>query len=378
VRTGDRLSPRRTGDRLPSVRTTVALRDELVRCYAVARGYERLSQALARHVLGSTDTNWATWAMWATRSVAHTLDESETPLALAQLLDHVRAPRWIRRGVHDVYLWASVRINEQQRIGLSRGNTDVYSQIGHDLSRFVDLYRHGRPTDAELEAFLGTIQAPPARPDLAARLGDLRQGLRCYHLASPPELDATERAQLVLAGNLFIASYEQVQLQPYLDLVLFLAPTEPPTVRNMAREHLGPVVAHLMTRFLVNVSFPDRVVWTAQGVPRRPDGELFPPALRTLEHPLAVQAFREWDRAEGIPARTAVGDWSDLGERMNFAVNILRSLQQEPTLFDSPFPAELQHALDDVLARGRLTARRVAEIHQLARARPPAPSHAVR
>ncbi len=131
---------RSQGVRVDTVRTTVALRDELVRCYAVARGYERLSRELADRILGPGDANWATWAMWATYSVSSTLDDQQTPLALSLLWDRLHLPQPVRGRLHQLYLWTSVHVNEQQRIGLSQGNTDVYAQIGCDLARFLDLY----------------------------------------------------------------------------------------------------------------------------------------------------------------------------------------------------------------------------------------------
>jgi hypothetical protein len=355
------------GVSVETVRTTVALRDELVRCYAVARGYERLSRELADR-LGSGDANWATWAMWATYSVSSTLDEQQTPLALSMLFDRLHAPQWLRGRLHQVYLWTSVHVNEQQRIGLSLGNTDVYSQIGCDLARFLDLYEEpdGQPDDARLAEFLRSVQAPPERPDLAERLDALHEGFRCYQRAAA----ATEpraRSEQVLAGNLYIATYEQVQLQPYLDRVLFLAPVAPLSVRNLVRRLTGPCVARLMTRFLVNVSLPDEVVWAARGVPpRRGESTVFPPALAELSSPLARGAFAMWDR----PGSTSVTNWADLADRMNFAVNILRSRQQDPTMFDSPFTPDVAAALDRVLERGRLTPAAVRTIEVEARGLP--------
>jgi hypothetical protein len=363
---------RNTGVSVQTVRTTVALRDELVRCYAVARGYERLSRDLADRILGARDANWATWAMWATYSVSSTLDDQQTPLALSLMFDRFHLPQWVRGRLHQVYLWTSVHVNEQQRIGLSQGNTDVYGQIGCDLARFLELYADpdGPPDEARLAEFLQSVQSPPDRPDLFDRLPDMHEGFRCYHRAAAAT-DPQERAEHVFAGNLYIATYEQVQLQPYLDRVLFLAPAAPPSVRNTARRLFGPSVARFMTRHLVNVSLPDEVIWAARGVPpaRGVDG-MFPPSLAELASPLARKAFAMWDRADGTVEGTAVADWADLDDRMNFAVNILRSRQQDPSLFDSPFTTEVGALLDGVLAEGRLTATSVRTIEEEARVLP--------
>jgi hypothetical protein len=365
---------RNQGVSVSTVRTTAALRDELVRCYAVARGYERLSRELGERVLGTTDANWATWATWATYSVSSTLDEQQTPLALSLLFDRLHLPQFVRGRLHQLYLWASVHVNELQRIGLSRGNIDVYAQIGCDLARFLDLYADpdGPPTAARLDEFLLSVTAPPARADLVARLPMLHEGFRCYHRAAATSTPR-ERSEQVLAGNLYIATYEQVQLQPYLDEVLFLAPTAPMSLRNTARRHLGPRVARLMTRYLVNVSLPDEVIWASKGVPVRrgdPGPGLFPASLAVLASPLAQSAFDMWDRADGSTAGTIVTDWADLADRMNFAVNILRSRQQDPSLFDSPFTPEVGALLDGVLEDGRITGPTVALIEQEARVLP--------
>jgi hypothetical protein len=139
------------------------------------------------------------------------------------------------------------------------------------------------------------------------------------------------------------------------------------------RRLVGPAVARLMTRFLVNVSLPDEVVWAAHGVPRRrgaPDAPLFPSGLADLTAPSARDAFAMWDLAEGTTTGTIVTNWADLGDRMNFAVNILRSRQQDPTLFDSPFTATVGELLDTVLAQGRLTPSLVRRIEEEARVLP--------
>jgi hypothetical protein len=360
------------GVTVQTVHTTVALRDELVRCYAVARGYERLSNELAERVLGPGNANWATWATWATYSVSSTLDDQQTPLALSLWWDRWHVPQWLRGRLHQLYLWTAVHVNEQQRIGLSQGNTDVYAQIGADIARFLDLYADpaGPPDEERLAEFLLGVQAPPDRPDLIERLPDVHEGFRCYHRAAAAT-DPRERAEQVLAGNLLIATYEQVQLQPYLERVLFLAPTEPASLRNTARRLLGPWVARLMTRHLVNVSLPDEVIWAARGVPVRPGtDEIFPPALASLASPHAAKAFAMWDHADGTTAGTRVTDWAELDDRMNFAVNILRSRQQEPSMFASPFTPEVGALLDAVLVDGRITTPSVELIEREARVLP--------
>jgi hypothetical protein len=128
-----------------------------------------------------------------------------------------------------------------------------------------------------------------------------------------------------------------------------------------------------MTRYLVNVSLPDEVIWAAKGVPTRrgdPGPGLFPPALAALASPLAQSAFAMWDRADGTTAGTVVTDWAALPDRMNFAVNILRSRQQDPSLFASPFTPEVGALLDGVLEDGRITAPTVELIEQEARVLP--------
>jgi hypothetical protein len=132
--------------------------------------------------------------------------------------------------------------------------------------------------------------------------------------------------------------------------------------------------ASFRTRHLVTGSLPRAVIWRARGVPPlTADGALFPPALAELHQPLARTAFAVWDRADGDPTHTSVRNWASLDDRMNFAVNVLRSLQQDPSLFESPFTPALGEALDAVLQRGRLTLSVVRKIHMLARVAPPTP-----
>ena len=95
------------------------------------------------------------------------------------------------------------------------------------------------------------------------------------------------------------------------------------------------------TRFVLALPLGDDMLEVGKDV-SSPDGvAMFPEHLRvfdtTDEHFRALLGdVLSWDRTPDTLVGSAATDWSDLGDRMNFILDLFRSRQQNPALFTNP------------------------------------------
>lgn len=73
------------------------------------------------------------------------------------------------------------------------------------------------------------------------------------------------------------------------------------------------------------------------------ESTLFPPHLRTLENPKLRELMGRLDATPDSLKGTAAKDWSKLDQRMNYIVDLFRSRQSDPHLFDQPFGKEAHY-----------------------------------
>jgi hypothetical protein len=65
--------------------------------------------------------------------------------------------------------------------------------------------------------------------------------------------------------------------------------------------------------------------------------DLFPPNLRTIDSPELKELLSGLDKSQNSLHGTAAKDWNRLDERMNYIIDLFRSRQSDPHLFDPPF-----------------------------------------
>lgn len=99
------------------------------------------------------------------------------------------------------------------------------------------------------------------------------------------------------------------------------------------------------TKFLMELRLPDGILRLGCDVPSPPGAPLFPPALQTLDDS-ELQALLERFGAGGPTARgSGAKNWADLPERMQYILELFRSRQQDPRLFEPPFDPEQTAAI---------------------------------
>jgi hypothetical protein len=100
------------------------------------------------------------------------------------------------------------------------------------------------------------------------------------------------------------------------------------------------VWARVMTDQVMVVAFPAETIRLGRDIPRRDwRRPFYAPGLESLS-PKASQLFDQFDRSLGDGRGAGAGDWRRFDDRMNFVANLLRSRQQDATLFWQPFTDE--------------------------------------
>ena len=100
------------------------------------------------------------------------------------------------------------------------------------------------------------------------------------------------------------------------------------------------VWARVMTDQVMVVALPTETIRLGRDIPSRDWREPFyAPDLQRLS-PEAARLFDQYDRSLGDGRGAGAGDWRRFDDRMNFSVNLLRSRQQDSTLFWRPYTDE--------------------------------------
>ena len=174
-------------------------------------------------------------------------------------------------------------------------------------------------------------------------------------------------ADLIFEANLRIAAIEQVILDAAVTSVIdhvprhFTAQAEGRLVTfaerslrvprriaqiNSSRRIAGAAAvatdlwARIMTDQIMVVAFPAETIRLGRDIPRRDwRRPFYAPALEHLSTD-AGRLFDQFDRSLGDGRGAGAGDWRRFDDRMNFVANLLRSRQQDPTLFWQPFTDE--------------------------------------
>lgn len=344
---------------------------------------ERLCALLCRKD-GRRDANWCTFATWSSMTIGTWIEDE---VAQEQRHRHghrlrLRLPRLVPNG-----LVAIGRPLVQRKDGtcyrcLAAGNRFVFLEIGLAVALFLESFANidrrssGRDDDNWTEYWdeVHHMLLELAHLDPSWLLTDapepeeLRLGLRQYYEALFVT-DPDERAELILAGNILIAAYEQRRVDGYVTASLALFTTR--AIRNLVQHRSGAVAgwpwrwpsrvfARLMTRGLV-LNTGDEQLLVSRPLPRIPGTEegapLFPTDLDTVTTPLLQALLTRYDLSRGMNRRRRVRDWTSFDERMNYITNLFRSRQQHEPLFVPPFPPEIEAAL----LNGRLTVVRTTD-----------------
>ncbi len=391
------MSCKQTGATAPTideVEKIAAWADPLFRNLLITQCYHELSAALATRL--GPSANWCTFATWASKQAGQTirgedLERSlaavlQTPAVIQPLREVVAAVKRLgarsEPGRIEALAWEMVNpaaALQRAAAAVGEGNRKVFAEIGQEFARF--LATRGLDADGDANAidrFCAALQ--PGDPPHGQRY--LQTAFRHYYQAFFTT-DIRERAQLIFLANLDIGFHEQTRLQPEIAASLDAGLPDPREVvtrlLNLVfpdsgwlslgrwvlprlRGGLTPLTAALdsllqntrqqirqvITEHLMTIGLPHGVRLRLGRDLDRP----FPAALQQITLPELQVRLAALDPTPDSPRDSGAVDWAALPDRLHFIIDMFRSYQESPELFEPPFTPE---QLADLRA-GRLPA----------------------
>jgi hypothetical protein len=286
--------------------------DLVLRNLRITEMYHRLSVQLAT-LLGRDDANWCTFACHASRTAGYSIRGEVLPAAIRASFAAVLLGRFVDR--------VTRRVSHE----ISAGNLAVFAELAPLFARFVRTF-HADPRH-DRERFGAVVAALTPGATEAGGQDALIAALGHYHDAMS-EPAAKRRAELILLGNVTVGLHEQIRLQPHIVRALD-APASLVGVRSFGRR--------VLTRRLMQLRLPQRSFRLGEDVPLLRGRRQFPELLVRLEHPALAGLVMQWDRDVHSLRGSAARDWGELAARMNYIVDLFRSRQRSPEVFDPPF-----------------------------------------
>ena len=320
--------------------------------YEIAHEYHRISQALARRMLGAENLNWCGFAQWSSKAVGSSL----------------------RLGSHSGFLRKLSRLNHVPMIAEPLFRRIMLTLLGGSYS--VGLSTANRSIFVEMASFHTHILADPDDPTIVqvtvpdpdgSLLKDLGEaGLDLLRTARSllnqiGAAPAPLRSELMLGASIALSAYEQDRVQPSLEFVFYrpvrwllqvtwrlpwyyLTGTSRCRERIYRRPHQQQprIMRAIEDRW---VRMYSRTLWIKTAVdtvmlsrpltvPRGGNAALLRPAdtFKTPEVADLVARYGPPDPG----ALQGVANWLDYGERMRFIVAYFMAYQQVPQMFDQP------------------------------------------
>jgi hypothetical protein len=339
------------------------------------------------------NANWFHFATWATLTVTQNIGQERAPQRL-----NAGVPDVVRRSLTPTILRA--RASQGQRVGraLAWGQRLIFVAACLTLREFFEKHE-----PESTQQFFNTEE--PKLSDQRAELlrnltswGDenffdeqrhfqpLWRAFQLYELA-PEAKTSAARAQLIFGANLLITAVEQDLVNEPVRVVVEHIPRRvadgldwrvaraadrlrgvPPQLSYavlQSRRGPGPrlldtVWSRVMTDQVLVMALPTETLRVGRDIPpRHPEWPYFPPDLRDLgssagEDDQITAALAEiarhvmsLDRTAGDGRGSAARDWRRWDERMNWAMTLMRSRQQDETLFWRPYSeADVQRIMD--------------------------------
>ncbi|WP_224245646.1 hypothetical protein [Hyalangium gracile] len=351
------------------------MKDPVARNVAITQGYHDLSNALGE-MLGKENANWSTFATWASKQAGSSIRQEDLPKflmdaiktsgpvgqAISRVDDVMRKLGLPALPIGDMVAGAKEALDNVSK-AIADGNQFVFREIGQEFARFVDTFKDDTHYDAaKVEKYLS--QLPADKPLLKEAFGAYTQAMF--------EQDPNKKAELMLLANNKIGLHEQTQLQPYIEKALNTPIQD--TFRKILNQSIdagiqglpfgakqaaqlldrtglvdaavNPLVdamSGLFRRFstehMMKLAVPGGALKLGNDLPPPPEWakDIFPPHLRTIDNPELKQVLSQLDKSQNSLEGTAAKDWSRLDQRMNYIIDLFRSRQADPHLYDPPF-----------------------------------------
>ncbi len=351
----------------------------ILRNLLITQSYHDLSVGMTSS-LGSQNANWCTFATWASRTAGGFVRDDEVPARLRSVVQnssgYVEAKESLGRlGFafdRDRLLQLPSAIVGDISEQIMLGNLKVYAELGPLFSLMIRTFNQDAPaTSDQLALVLATLTDGPPERGGQTLLGS---GVTAY-FGAMRESDPKKKAERILFANGLVGLHEQIRLQPSIanaldapvadtinDVAAALLRALPETLRHGAepvvKTLLHPVIADLerdwddaATRELMTLKVPGETLHLGAPLPPLPDQSQYAALLQTIDDPDLRNMLEQYECLTIAPT-ASTRDWANLDERMGYILNLFRSRQLAPDLFDQPFTdsqrvAVLDHTVPD-------------------------------
>jgi hypothetical protein len=384
-------------------------RENDVRAHKIALTYSKLAEVLDVYIHGEPldgiipddkrpkkprNANWFHFGTWAALTVTRNITNQRPPQRV-DTLPVAALRRWLTPTIIQARASNGQRVNR----ALAGGQRTIFGSVCVSLRKFLHEADKARANGEALdpktftlfknshtEATIVQLCAPrDRRVQREHHLPMLDEAFRFYIHASQAEDDQATRARCVLGGNLLLTAIEQELIDEAIQTVVDHIPqriasaAEWRLARGMerwldvpsqitalglpfrypnARAALDTAWSRLMTDQVFVIALPTETLRLGRDIPPQvPGNPYYPTPLRRLREieiddpPLRatlesiadlVEAF---DRTVGDGRGSAARDWRRWEERMNWATTLLRSRQQDGTVYWPPFSLDDQRRI---------------------------------
>ena len=360
------------------VDTIGAIGDPVIRNLRITQCYHELALAIAQRA--TPGANWCTFATWASRQAGQTIRGEDFVRAAEDILgshevaqvvtDIIRlSSRTAGALTHDTILEAVHRAVDPEAAlrraadAVAIGNRKVFVEIGREFARWRGTAAAAdAPDAAATAAFTDALRA--GEPPDGQRL--LREAFAAYGNACRATSDS-ERAALMLLGNLLVGLHEQTRLQPEIQAALD-ATIDPDAVRaalfplvmpgvwlrlrarisrligrpmpaDVAVDALVAVIRRRLRAVITDLLMTLRLPGVSLHLGRDVRGE-FPPELRAIDYPPLRTLLASIDPTPNATMGSGAEDWANLRHRMHYIADLFRCWHARPELFTAPFTPE--------------------------------------
>lgn len=305
--------------------SVVGTKNDTLRNLKITQDYSKLSKEM-REMLGpDSGANWPTFATWASRQAGETIRQEDlgaTAKFGKDVVDTVTQLPFVGPIVSPLVAPAKAgsdlyNISSDQ---VAKGNRKVYKEIAPQFARFIETFKGDKAPDPEK---LKKFQEGFKNGDVSAGgQNGLKEAFNNYYKAMF-EKDPDKKKELMFLANGQIGGHEQTRLQPEIQGAL------PYGTRGLA------------TDWMMKLGLPDgrggvKPVALGDDVPTF-NNRRAPKELVKLDNPDAAGMVKRWDRSPDSLKGSGAEDWTNMRDRMNYILDLFRSRQDDPALFQDPF-----------------------------------------
>jgi len=346
------------------------IKDPVARNHAITQGYYELSNQMAG-LLGKENANWATFGVWASKQAGVSIRQEDLPKAF---MDQLKGDNKWLGALTNIGLGAinplAPALTEALKIpirdalnrvsdAIADGNQKLFRDIAPEFQRFTETFKGDTKYDAaKVEKYLEGF--PPGKENLKAAFSDYAKAMF--------EQDPNKKAELMLSANDRVGVHEQSLIQgeveralnaplketfaPIVKATLDAAGNALPFPANLA--YKGAKAAGLVdkavdsvvdsltgqfrqfaTEHMMKIGLPEGSLSLGDDVRPGAQGD-FPEHLRTIESGELNKLLSQYDKTPNSLKGSSANDWSQFDQRMNYIVDLFRSRQGDPRLFDAP------------------------------------------